>query len=170
MGFIIESGDLMFYESTGRNSGKTHSIQERCIENHLRFYKTYLVGIKNLERQLDYIMPTMIANYGTTEGGSFFFIPNNTENVALTRLESKHALDLKEEIEQLKIITSSIENAVEELTMQERAFVHLRYFECLPIDDVKTQMGYKEEKSIYRIRRHCLNKLVISLKTLLTLK
>lgn len=159
----------MFYESNARSSGKTQSIKERCIENHLRFYKTYLVGIKNLEKQLDYIMPTMISNYGTAENGSFWFIANNTENVALDRIESKRALDIREEIEQLKIIISCIESAVEELTMQERAFVHFRYFECLSIEEVKTQMGYKEEKSIYRIRRHCLNKLLISLKSLLTL-
>lgn len=160
----------MFFESHARSSGKTKSIKERTIENHLRFYKTYIVGIKNLENQLEYIMPTLVANYGTAENGSFWYIANNTENCALDRIESKRALDLKEEIEQLKLIKSSIENAVEELTMQERAFVHLRYFECLSIDDVKTQMGYKEEKSIYRIRRHVLDKLLISLKNLLTLK
>lgn len=153
-----------------RNSGKTKAIKERMIENHLRYYRTYQVGIKNCEQQLGYISPTLVPNYGIIDSGSFFFIPNNTENVALDRIESKRALDLREEIDKYKMITQSIENAVENLNMQERAFVHLRYFECLPIAEVKQQLGYSEEKSVYRIRRHVLDKLLISLNNLLTLK
>lgn len=160
----------MFFENKARGSSKTQSIKERTIENYLRFYKTYQVGIRNCEKQLEYIMPTLVANYGMAENGSFWFIANNTENCALDRIESKHALDLREEIEQLKIITCCIENAVEELTMQERAFVNLRYFECLPIEEVKTQMGYKEQKSVYRVRRHTLDKLLISLNNLLSFR
>lgn len=150
---------------------QTKAQKERMIENHLRFYKTYLCGIKNCEQQLNYIMPSLVSRYEVAaDSGESFFIVNNTEKVALDRIESKRALDLREEIERLKIITSSIENAVEELTMQERAFVHLRYFECRAIIDVKESLGYKEEKSIFRIRRHVLDKLLISLNNLLSLK
>jgi hypothetical protein len=35
---------------------------------------------------------------------------------------------------------------------------------------VTTGLGYAEEKSVYRIRRHVLDKLLISLNNLLTLK
>lgn len=161
----------MFFESSGRNSGKTKAIKERTIENHLRYFKTYLVGIKNCEQQLEYIMPSLVSRYEvSTDTGESFWIVNNTEKVALDRIESKRALDLREEIERYKIITNSIENAVEELTIQERAFVHLRYFECKPIAAVTTGLGYAEEKSVYRIRRHVLDKLLISLNNLLTLK
>ena len=147
------------------------STKERMLENHLRFYKQYLVGIKNCEQQLEYIMPTLISRYEiNVDGGESFWVVNNTEKVALDRIESKRALDLREEIERYKIITNSIENAVEELLMHERGFVHLRYFECLPIHQVKEKMGYSEEKSIYRIRRHVLDKLLISLNNLLTFK
>jgi DNA-directed RNA polymerase specialized sigma subunit len=115
-------------------------------------------------------MPSLVANYGITENGSFWFIPNNTENVALDRIESKKALDLREEIERFKIIISSIENAIEQLNMQERAFVHLRYFECKAMSVVTDALGYAEQKSVYRIRRHVLDKLLISLNNLLTFK
>ncbi|MBT2728377.1 sigma-70 family RNA polymerase sigma factor [Bacillus sp. ISL-75] len=148
-------------------SGKT---AERILENHLRLYKTYQVGIKNCEQQLEYIMPSLVANYGVADNGSFWFIANNTENVALDRIESKRAIDLREQIECYKITTSSIENAVEELKMIERAFVQLRYFEGLTIQEVKGKLGYSEERSIYRIRRNVLDKLMISLNNLLSFK
>lgn len=156
---------------SGRNSAKTKAMKERILENHLRFFKTYQCGIKNCVKQLDYIMPTLISRYEvSTDTGESFFIINNTENVALDRLESKRALDLREQIESYQIIITSIENAVENLNEKEKDFVNWRYFECLPIDDVKMKMGYSEERSVYRIRRHVLDKLMISLNNLLTFK
>jgi DNA-directed RNA polymerase specialized sigma subunit len=145
------------------------SKKERQIENHLRFYKTYLVGIKNCEQQLEYIMPNITTKFGADNQGAFFYVVSDTTaDVALDRLEGKRALDLREEIERYKIITSSIENAMKELKEQEMDFVKHRYFECLPIHDVKLKLGYSEEKSIYRIRRHVLDKLLISLNNLLS--
>ena len=154
-----------------RNSGKQKAMNERMIENHLRLFKTYKIGIMNCEQQLEYIMPSLVARYEvSTDTGESFFIVNNTEKVALDRIESKRALDLREEIERFKIITSSIENALQDLKEQEMQFVELRYFDCLPVHDVKTKLGYQEEKSVYRIRRHVLDKLLISLNNLLSLK
>lgn len=115
-------------------------------------------------------MPTLVSNYGITENGSFWFISNDTEKVAIDRIESKRALDLREEIEQFKLITDSIDAALDELTPEEWNFVQQRYFLASPMKDVKTAMGYSEEKSIYRIRRRVLDKLLISLNNLLTLK
>ena len=148
----------------------TKATKERVIEAHLRHYNTYRVGIKNCQKQLDYIMPSLVSGFRTEGSQSIFYVQNNTENVALDRIESKLALDLREEIEQFQIIVDSIENAFEELKMQEKAFVQLRYFECLPMYEVKVQMGYSEEKSVYRIRRHVLDKLLISLNNLLSVK
>jgi hypothetical protein len=144
--------------------------KERIIENHLRYYNTYKTGIKNCEKQLEYILPTLVPQIGLDSPGSYFYIPNNTQNVALDRLESKRTLDLKEEIERYKIIVSSIESSLEDLKPIERKFVELRYFECLDMNEVKTKLGYSEERSVYRIRRHCLDKLLLSLVNLLTLK
>jgi DNA-directed RNA polymerase specialized sigma subunit len=146
------------------------SLKERTLENHLRFYKTYLVGIRNCEQQLNYIMPNIVTKYSTDQSSGSYFVIDSTANFALDRIEGKRALDLKEEIEKYKLIVSSIENALEELKNHEAGFVKWRYFECLPIQEVKQLMGYSEEKSVYRIRRHVLDKLLISLNNLLSFK
>lgn len=149
---------------------QTKANKERQIEQHLRYYNTYLVSIKNCEQQLDYIMPSLVTRCGTDEQGSFFYIVNDTEKVAIDRIEGKRALDLREEIERNKIIATSIDNALEDLKAQEQEFVNFRYFECLPIHEIKMKMGYSDDKSVYRIRRHVLDKLLISLNNLFTLK
>ncbi len=147
------------------------SMKERQIENHLRFYKTYLVGIKNCEQQLDYIMPNITTKYGADNHGSFFYVvADSTCNVALDRIEGKRALDLREEIAKYKIITKSIDQAIAELKPQEQEFVKHRYFDCLPMHDVKQKLGYSEEKSVYRLRKHVLDKLMISLHNLFSFK
>jgi hypothetical protein len=152
-------------------SSHSKVYKERIIENHLRYFQTYKTGIKNCEQQLEYIMPSLVARYEvSTDSGESYFIVNNTAKVALDRIESKRALDLKEEIERFKLITSSIENALENLNDIEKRFVHLRYFECKPIAVVSSALGYAEEKSVYKVRRHVLDKLMISLKNLLSLK
>jgi DNA-directed RNA polymerase specialized sigma subunit len=149
----------------------TTNMKIRQIENHLRFYKTYLVGIKNCEQQLDYIQPNITTKFGADNHGAFFYVvTDSTSNVAIDRIEGKRALDLKEEIERYKIITQSIEKAMEELKPQELDFVKYRYFECLPIHEVKMKLGYSEEKSVYRLRKHVLDHLLISLHNLLTFK
>ena len=143
------------------------AMKERIIENYLRHYLTYKVGIKNCQNQLDYLMPNITARYDYIQG-STFYINNSTERVAIDRIESKRALDLHEEIERYKIITESIDNAFGELKPQEKDFVEYRYFSCMPVYEVKTLMGYSEE-SVFRIRRHVLEKFFISLNNLLSL-
>ena len=146
-------------------------MKERHLESHLRFYKTYLVGIKNCEQQLEYIMPNITTKYGADNHGSFFYVvADSTCNVALDRIEGKRALDLREEIAKYKIITKSIEQALAELKPQEQDFVNYRYFQCLPMHDVKMKLGYSEEKSVYRLRKHVLDKLMISLHNLFSFK
>ena len=108
---------------------------------------------------------------GADNHGAFFYVvSDSTANIALDRIEGKRALDLREEIERYKIITTSIERALKELKQQEMDFVQYRYFEYLPIQAVKQRLGYSEDKSIYRIRRHVLDKLLISLNNLLSFK
>ena len=66
---------------------QTKAMKERSIENHLRFYKTYLVGIKNCEQQLEYIMPSLVSRYEVSiDTGESFWIVNNKEKVALDRI------------------------------------------------------------------------------------
>lgn len=152
---------------SSRNCGKVKAIKEKYIENHLRFYKTYQASIKNCMQQLDYIMPTLITRYEITADNDTVFTVNNTEHVALDRISSKRAIDLKEEIEKFTIITNSIDNALQELSETEKHFVILRYFECKAMAVVTSALGYAEEKSVYRIRKHVLDKLMISLNNLL---
>jgi DNA-directed RNA polymerase specialized sigma subunit len=149
---------------------QTKITKERILENHLRLFKTYQVGIKNCEQQLEYIMPSLITSYGIDSGGtSFFSISNPTEKFALDRIEGKRALDLREEIERYKLITFCIQNALDDLKEKECDFVEYRYFECLPIQEVKFKLGYSEDKSVFRIRRHVLDKLLISLSNLFSI-
>lgn len=149
------------------NTPKT--IRERTIETHLRHYNTYKIGIENCKKQLDYILPSITSHFDYI-GGNSFYIANSTERVAIDRIESKRALDLYEEIEQYKIICDSIDRAFSELKPHEQDFIKLRYFDCQPIENVKREMGYSEHKSVYRIRRHALDKLLISLNNLIILK
>ena len=145
------------------------NTRERTIETHLRHYNTYKIGIENCKKQLDYILPSITSHFDYISGNSFY-IANNTERVAIDRIESKRALDLYEEIEQYKIICDSIERAFNELKPHEQDFVKLRYFDCQPIEIVTREMGYSEHRSVYRIRRHVLDKLLISLNNLIILK
>jgi DNA-directed RNA polymerase specialized sigma subunit len=153
----------------GVKSLTNKAMKERQIETHLRYYKTYIVGIKNCEKQLEYIMPNVTTKYGADQHGSFFYVvSDSTAMAALDRIEGKRAIDLREEIERYRIITETINNAFEELKDIEQNFVRFRYFECLPIHEVKQKLGYAEERAVYRIRRHTLDKLLISLNNLLS--
>ena len=151
------------YENTNRN------IRERTIENFLNKYNTYKIGIKNCQQQLDY----MSVPYGPLRFGwqsSSYYITNNTERVALDRMTSKKALDLLEEIEQYKLIISSIDNALTELDEKQKNFVRYRYFDNLKMYEVKAKMNVSEEKALYRIRRQVLDKFFISLVSLMNFK
>jgi hypothetical protein len=49
-------------------------------------------------------------------------------------------------------------------------FVELRYFQNKKIYQIKEIMSYSQEKALYRIRNQILDKFVISLKNLISLK
>lgn len=142
--------------------------KEKKIEAHLRHYKTYKVGITNCEKQLEYIMPNITPTYDFKGNGSF--ISNTTAQIALDRIESLRALELHETIKKYSHIVESVDRATGELTTIERRFVILRYFDLMQMGEVTTALGYAEEKSTYRIRRHVLDKLLISLKNLLDME
>jgi DNA-directed RNA polymerase specialized sigma subunit len=151
---------------------KTNSrnIRERTIENFLNKYNTYLIGIKNCQQQLDYMLPSLTARYDSDGQSATYYIANNTAQVALDRITSKRALDLLEEIEHYKLIISSIDNALSELDEKQKSFVQLRYFGNLKMYEVKGKMHVSDEKILYRIRRQVLDKFAISLGSLISLK
>jgi hypothetical protein len=143
-------------------------LNEKTIEGHLRHYNTYRVGIVNCEKQLEYIMPNTTAKFDFV--GNSSFVANTTEKVALDRIESLRALELHETINRYRNIVDSIDRAIGELQQQEIDFIGLRYFNCMQMQEVTKALGYAEEKSVYRIRRHTLDKLQISLKNLLDME
>lgn len=139
--------------------------KERIIENYLHKYTTYKIAVRNCNKQLNYMLPTLTSRNGAEE-----FIANDTEEVAINRVESKKALKIREEIGQYKLIISCIDEALSELDNKQKTFVELRYFKCLRIQDVKESMCYAEDKSVYRIRKQVLDKFLISLNNLISLK
>ncbi|WP_018130699.1 sigma-70 RNA polymerase sigma factor region 4 domain-containing protein [Effusibacillus pohliae] len=137
--------------------------QIRSIETHLRHYRMYKSGIRNLQKQLDYIMPSMTANYEMREGSSgTFVISSTTEKYAIDRIESKRALDLHEQIRRFQLIVDSIDDAVGELAEMEQQFVRYRYFDGCSVKKTAELMGYSE-KNIFVIRNQTMDKLLISL-------
>lgn len=144
--------------------------KERIIESYLRDYNQYRVSIINCVKQLEYISPTLVSGYNSDGVNSCFFIANNTEGVAIDRIEGKRAIDLQEEIAKNKIITESINRAVNELPEKQQEFVKLRYFDELPMQKVIEIMGYAEEKSAYHLRKKVLDKFLISLNNLIALR
>ena len=144
--------------------------KERIIENYLNKYFTYQIGIKNCQSQLDYMMPSLTCRYDSDGKSATYYVSNNTEQVALDRITSKMALDLLEEIEQYKLVISCIDNALGELTEKQKKFIELRYFKGLKMYEIKPLMHVAEEKALYRIRRQVLDKFLISLNNLFSLK
>ncbi|GMA49342.1 hypothetical protein GCM10025857_06990 [Alicyclobacillus contaminans] len=138
----------------------------RAIEAHLRCYMSYKVGIRNLQKQLDYIMPSMTARYDLAEGShGTFFISSSTEKYAIDRIESKRALDIHEQIAQYKLIVDSIDEALKTLTEEERSFVEMRYYKQWSVKKTAEALGYSE-KNIFVIRTRAMDKLVICLRNI----
>jgi len=135
----------------------------RVIERHLRNYKTYKVAIKNLQKRLDYIMPNITASYELREGSTGTFnIRSSTEDAALDRLESARALFLHEQIKQYRLITESIDEAIEALGEQEKNFVVLRYFEGKSMEGIAMEL-HCSVQNVFKIRTNTLERLLISL-------
>lgn len=140
------------------------------IETHLRNYRNYQAGIKNLQIQLDYILPNITAKYEISEGsvGSFVF-KSTTEDFAIDRIEGKRALQLHEDIAIFQLIIDSIDNAVKELEPHEKQFVKLRYFQNWTYGKTALEMGYTE-RNLFFVRQNVRDKLMISLKNILNLE
>lgn len=142
---------------------------KKQVERHLRNYKTYKVAIKNLEKQLDYIMPNITATYELIGGSSGTFnIESKTEKYAIDRIESKRALDIHEKIEQYNMIIDAIDNGLEILNDNERKFVEIRYINNNSILETSIQMGYSE-RNVFKIRNKALKKMVIVMSGILRL-
>lgn len=136
------------------------------IEHYLRNYKHYKTGIRNLQKQLDYLLPGITADYEIKEGsiGSFTF-KSKTEFAAIDRIEGKRALQIHEDIMLYKIIIEAIEDGLRELDDYEREFVEYRYFEGWSFNKAASEMGYTE-RNLFHMRSSILDKLLISMKNI----
>lgn len=136
------------------------------IEYHLRNYRFYKSAIRNLQQQLEYIMPNITANYELREGGKgTFSIESSTEKAAIDRIESRRALNIAEDKKRYELIISCIDNSCEVLSDMERTFVEKRYFEDVCIDDVAGQLGYSVPY-MYKLRNQIMKNLSIPLSGL----
>lgn len=142
----------------------------KLIETHLRNYRNYQAGIKNLQKQLDYILPNITAKYEIMEGsvGAFSF-KSKTEDFAIDRIEGKRALQLHEDIAVYQLIIDCIDNAVKELEPLEQQFINFRYFQNWSIEKTAMEMGYSE-RNLFFVRNNVREKLMISLKNILNLE
>ena len=138
----------------------------REIENHLRHYRTYKTGISNIQKKLDYLMPGITATYEVREGstGAFVFTTNK-DSSPIDRIESKRVLDLYEEMNRDQMIVDAIEKAVQDLPEIEQDFIEKRYFHDYSIAKLSFELGYSE-RSIFKIRKQVMDKLLISLGSL----
>lgn len=142
----------------------------KAIESHLKNYRNYQAGIKNMNKQMDYIMPGITASYELREEsvGAFIF-SSSTEKYAIDRIESTRALQLHEDIRIYELIINSIDDAVAELEDEEKEFVEMRYFNNHSVHETAEAMGYSE-RQVFLIRKNVRDKLLISLKNILRLK
>lgn len=143
---------------------KTKAI--RTIEHHLRSYKTYHIGIKNLQHTIDNIMPQMTTSYTLREGSSGTFdIHSTVEDAVLDRLESARAIYVKEQIRQLRLITNSIDRAMEALGDMERDFIKYRYLDGYSISKTAITLNVSDQMC-FKLRNVTMDKLLISLSNI----
>jgi len=148
---------------------KSERHRLKTIENHLRHYHQYKIGIRNLKLQLDNIMPRITATYEVKEGSrGTFAIKSDTETYAIDRIESKRALDLHEQMEKYRLLVDCIDAAMEGLNDEEKKFVEYRYFCNYTISKMAMTMGYGES-TIFCFRNRVLDKLSHSLSGLVTM-
>lgn len=137
------------------------------IEHHLRSYKTYEIGIKNLKKSLGDILPSITTNYTLREGtNGSFDITSKVENAVLDRLEGSKAIYLREQIRELETMLSSIKEAIEALGDDEKEFIQARYIDGYSISKT-AQITSMSEQNCFKLRHHVMDKLLISLRNIM---
>lgn len=136
------------------------------IEHHLRSYKTYEIGIENLKKSLDDILPQVTTNYTLREGtNGSFDITSKVEDAVLDRLEGSKAIYLREQIRELETVLSSIQKALNALGDDERYFIKTRYIDGFSIIKTAQSMNMSEQ-NCFRLRNQVMDKLLISLRNI----
>lgn len=126
--------------------------RKKCVKNiekHLRNYKNYKIGIKNLEKQLSLISSKTTPLYPTLRS---FAVPS--------------VLKIKAELEVLLMIVGTIERALAELTEIEKKYVECRYFNKWSVNKSAMEIGYSD-KALFAIRNQVMDKFLISMGSLI---
>lgn len=144
--------------------------QFKKIVHHLENYRIYKVGIVNLQKELDRIMPGITVSYEVMEGtvGAFCF-KSKTEDYAIDRIESKRALQLHENIAVYKMIVESIDAALEYLDDKEREYVIYRYIDKQPVYKAAELMSYSDRQTL-NIKKRVQEKLLTCLANIIHLE
>lgn len=138
----------------------------KVIEKYLKNYNNYKAGIKNLEKQLAYLIPGIDKLHVSEnlDGKNYLQLDNGT--YIIDRNISKKSFMLYEDMESYKLIINAIDEALGELDDIEIKFIDSRYIKRKSIVQTSFDLGYSE-KYIFNLRKKTLNKLRISLKSLL---
>lgn len=137
------------------------------IERHLNNYKTYHIGVKNLERELDDILPSITTNYTLREGtNGVFEIKSKVEDAVLNRIVGSRAIYLREQMLEYERIIESIDNAIGALGEQEREYCKYRYIEGQSVPKVASRLNVSVDACTF-IRNRTMNRFMISLSTML---
>jgi RinA family phage transcriptional activator len=135
----------------------------RKIEEHLKNYQQYKIGIRNLNLQLDNILPSITVSYEGKEGAvGTFVIHSPTEKCAIDRIESQRAIEIKRKIMNYQTLVDCIDAALEGLDKQEKDYVEYRYMFRYSISKIALTIG-ASESTIYNYRSKILEKLEVSL-------
>ncbi|MBM7853987.1 DNA-directed RNA polymerase specialized sigma24 family protein [Desulfohalotomaculum tongense] len=145
----------------------TRKQQIEKIKKHLKNYKVYKVGMKNIQQSLDEILPNITTDYSWKENSKESLNNNSsTENTAIYRLEGEKVAYLQQQLAIYKTIINSIDEAVKALTEDEEKFIKYRYFEGWSIEKTALELGYSVQ-NCFKIRTQAMNKLLISLRNLI---
>lgn len=121
--------------------------QIRLIETHLKNYNTYLIGMKNVQKSLEDILPSGI------------------DEAVLDRITSSRVHYLREVLNTYKTIVCSIDDALSSLSENERKLVTYRYFKGLSVEKTAQLLGCSQQ-NFFKIRGQVFEKLLIILKNL----
>lgn len=139
----------------------------KVIENHLKNYEYYKMGVRNMKRQKENLYPSITSQIDEVGGGrsGSFEWKSKTEETAIKRIERSFDL-LEADIRQYELVISSIDEALENLAQKEKRYVELRYFQKAKMERVAAKLNYSK-RNMYNMREQVLGKLYISLKHLL---
>lgn len=117
------------------------------IEEHLKNYNNYKIAILNIKKQLEFI---------TSQS------EKKSQAPSLIVTSQKNEEILRDELSNLEILMSSIDQSLAELTETERIFIECRYFKKWSVEKSAMEIGYSG-KALFGIRNQVMDKLIISL-------